>query len=83
MNDCIYQLAIDKHGYIYTDNENIIRIATNFYKNLYTSEKVNEKVQRNLLRNIKTKLSKEQKSNLDKPITREEVFDAIKKTTDR
>ena len=79
MNDCIYQLAENKDGHIYTDIENIIRIATNFYKNLYTSEKVNEKVQHNLLRNIKTKLSKEQKSNLDKPITTEEVFDAIKK----
>ena len=79
VNDCIYQLAEDKNGHIYTDNESIIRIATNFYKRLYTSEKVNEKVQHNLLRNIKTKLSKDQKSNLDKPITREEVFDAIKK----
>ena len=78
-NDCIYQLAESKDRPIYTDNENIIRIATNFYKNLYTSDKVNEKVQHNLLRNIKTKLSKEQKSNLDKPITGEEVLDAIKK----
>ena len=40
---------------------------------------MNEEVQHNLLRNIKTKLSKEQKSNLDKPITREEILDAIKK----
>ena len=72
--DGIYQLAESKDGPIHTDNENIMRIASNLYKKLYTFKKVNEKVQHNLLRNIKTKLSKEQKSNLHKPITIDEVY---------
>ena len=71
-NDRINQLAEKKDGYIYTDNENILRIATKYYRDLYTSDKVNEKIQNKLLGNVKTKLSKEAKTNLDKPITEEE-----------
>ena len=78
-NDRINQLAEKKEGEIFTDNENIMRISTKFYKDLYTSEKVHEKIQNRLLSNIKTKLSKEAKTNLDKPITEEEVQNAINK----
>ena len=52
---------------------------TKFYKDLYSTDKVNEKVQDKLLRNVKTKLSKEARTDLDKPITAEEVFKAINK----
>ena len=75
----INQLGEKKDGEIYTDKENILRIATKYYKDLYTSEKVNEKIQSKLLGNVKTKLSKEAKTNLDKPITEEEVINAIKR----
>ena len=54
-----------------------MRISTKFYKDLYTSDEVNEKIQDKLLRNVKTKLSKEAKTNLDKPITEEEIKNAI------
>ena len=78
-NDRINQLAETKDGEIFTDTENIMRISTNFYKDLYSTDKVNAKVQDKLLRNIKTKLSKEARTNLDEPITAEEVFKAINK----
>ena len=76
-SDGINQLAEKQDGEIFTDRENILRIATNFYKNRYTSEKVNEKIQDKLLGKIKTKLSKEVKDELDAPITVEEVEKAI------
>ena len=78
-NDRINQLAETKDGEIFTDTENIMRISTKFYKDLYSTDKVNEKVQDKLLRNVKTKLSKEARTDLDKPITAEEVFKAINK----
>ena len=78
-NDRINQLAEKKEGEIYTDNENIMRIATNFYKDLYTPNRVNEKIQEKLLRNVKSKLSKEAKIDLDKEMTEEEVRNAINK----
>ena len=41
------------------------------------SGKVKKDIQDKLLRNVKTKLSKEDKTTLDKTITEEEVKDAI------
>ena len=78
-SDRISQLAEKKDAEIFTDQENIMRISTDFYKNLYSSGKVHQKIQEKLLRNVKTKLSKEAKDNLDKPITAKEVEDAIHK----
>ena len=77
--DRINQLAETRDGEIFTDNENIMRISTKFYKDLYTTDKVNEKLQDKLLRNVKTKLSEKAKTDLDKPFTAEEVFKAINK----
>ena len=51
-NDRINQLAETTGGEIYTDNENIMRIATKFYRDLYTPDRVNEKIQEKLLRNV-------------------------------
>ena len=76
-SDGINQVAEKQGGEIFTDKDNILRIATGFYRNLYTSEKVNEDTQAKLLQNIKTKLSKEAKDKLDAPITEEEVKKAI------
>ena len=76
-NDRINQLAEKKEGDIYTDQQNIMRISTEFYKNLYTTEKVNTSTQEKLLRNVKTKLSKEKQTELDKPITAKEIEKAI------
>ena len=58
---------------MYTDNENIMKTATGFYKDLYTTGKVNDRAQEKLLKNVKTKLSVEDKLGLDKPFTEEEV----------
>jgi len=76
-SDGMNQLAEKQDGEIFTDKENILRIATNFYRNLYTSDKVNQKMQAKLLGNVKTKLSKEVRDDLDAPITAEEVKKAI------
>ena len=73
----ISQLAVIRDDEIYSDNDNIIRITTKFYKNLFTSEGVNEKIQHRLLNNVKTKLSKEERAGLERQITEKEVRDTI------
>ena len=40
-NDTIGQLAENEHSEVYTDNENIIKIASKFYTDLYSPSKVN------------------------------------------
>ena len=55
----------------------MIEIATNFYTNLYTPNKVNTKTQDKLLKNVKTKLTTDQKDQLDALITEEEIKTAI------
>ena len=69
-SDRINQVAERQDSGKFADKHNILRIATNFYKNLYTSKKVNEKMQEKRLENIKTKLSKDK---LAMPITEDEV----------
>ena len=78
-SDRMNQLAEKKDGKIFTDQENIMRISTEFYKKLYTTEKVCEKIQEKLLKNVKTKLSKEKQTELNKPITAKEIEEAIHK----
>ena len=75
--DMITQLAEERNTSIYTDNENIMRISTKFYKQLYTSDKVNEEKQDKLLSNIKTKINLRQKQILDALIELEELRVAI------
>ena len=76
-SDRINQLAESKDGEIFTDKENIMRISTNFYKKLYTSEKTDSKAQEKLLGNIKAKLTAEARENLDKDIAEKEAKNAI------
>ena len=54
-----------------------MRISTDFYKKLYSSERVNEKTQEKLLKNVKNKLTKEKRTELDKPFSEEEIEKAI------
>ena len=75
--DQIGQLAENKNSNIYTDNENIIKISTKFYTDLYTPNKLNTKTQDRLLKNIKKKITKEQKDKLDAPITEDEIRTAV------
>ena len=69
----ITQLAENENSEVHTDNENIMRIATDFYHNLYSEGKVNEKTQRKLLANVKKKITLKQKNKLDSPLTLEEL----------
>ena len=75
--DIIGQLAENEKSKIYTDNENMTKIATHFYTNLFTPNKVNTKTQDKLIKNVKTKLTEDQKDQLDALITEEEIKTAI------
>ena len=75
--EVIGQLAESKEGKIYTDNKNITKIATNFYTDLYTPNKVNTRTQDRLLRNIKKKFTQEQRDKLNTPILEDEVKTAL------
>ena len=75
--DLITQLAENEHSEICTSKEDIMRIATKYYQNLYTPNKVNTNTQNKLLKNIKNRISQEQKEKLDAPITLEEIRTAI------
>ena len=46
-----------------------MRIATKYYQNLYTPNKINTTTQDRLLKNIKQKITEQQKERLDAPIT--------------
>ena len=46
-NDRLNQLAEKKDGDVYTDQNNIMRISTDFYMKLYSTEGENEKSRRN------------------------------------
>ena len=56
----------------------MIRTTTKFYKDLYTTKKVNDTVQNKLLLKVKTKITVEEKRELDEPFLEEEM----KKTLD-
>ena len=73
----IGQLAESKDDKIYTDNENMMKIASKFYTNLYTPNKVNTKIQDKLLKNINQTITQEQKDKLDALILEEEVKIAV------
>ena len=52
LQNTIGQLAVSEDSEIFSDKENIMNIATNYYKELYTPNKVNTKTQDKLLRKI-------------------------------
>ena len=62
---------------IYTDKENKMKIATNFYTKLYTPNRVDTKTQDKLLRKIRKKINEEEKDKLDAPITIDELKTAL------
>ena len=73
----IGQLAERQDEKIYTDTKNMMNIASEFYTDLYTPDKVDSKMQDKLLGNIKNRISQEQKEKLDSPITIEELKTAL------
>ena len=76
-NAAITQLAPAKNEKIYTDNASIIRIAKDFYTNLFTPNKVNAATQDRLLRNIENKISEEEKKSLDSKMIEKEARTAV------
>ena len=75
--DVIGQLAENTEGQIYTTKNDIMEITTNFYKKLYTPNKVNSTTQDKLLRLINKKVSKEEKDNLDARLEDKEIEKAV------
>ena len=75
--DIIGQLAEHSEGPIYTNKNKLMDITTNFYKNLYTPNRVNSRTQDKLLKLIKNKLTKEQRETLDARLQDEEIEKAV------
>ena len=75
--DVIGQLGEVRDGPVYTARTKIMEITTDFYKKLYTPDKVNSATQEKLLKLINKKFSKEQKAILDARLKDEEVEDAV------
>ena len=75
--DIIGQLAEHSEGPIYTNKNELMDITTNFYKNLYTPNRVNSRTQDKLLKLIKNKLTKEQRETLDPRLQDEEIERAV------
>ena len=72
-NDTIGQLAKSKEGEIFTDKKKLMEISTDFYKSLYTPNKVNTATQDKLLKNIKKKISYKQRCTLNARLSDEEL----------
>ena len=62
-----------KDGSIHSDKKSLLRITTEYYRELYTPSPVNLQKQHKLIQNLKTSLSEEQKAELDAPLTKEEL----------
>ena len=54
----------DKHGEVFSDNENLMHIVTDFYTDLYTPSPVEESVQEKLLGNVDRALTAHQQAML-------------------
>ena len=55
----------DTHGEVFSDNENLMHIVTDFYNDLYTPSPVEECVQEKLLGNVDRALTAHQHAMLD------------------
>ena len=67
----------DEDGHIHTDNETLLNIAEKFYTKLYTPSKIDYIQQQQLLKNINKRISREDKTKLDSPITPQELLNAV------
>ena len=75
-SDTIGQLAPCKDGEIYSSKDKLLEISTNFYKNLYTPNKVDINTQNKLLKKIKKRISHGNTQDLNAQLTDEELFKA-------
>ena len=70
----VTQVSEKFNGQIFTNRYEIMRISTDFYKDLYTSSKVDTSKQERLLRNDRTKLSQENMRVLEAALKIEEFM---------
>ena len=61
----------DKNGEVHSDNQNLMRIVTDFYTGLYTPSPVDESVQEKLLGNVDRTLTAHQQANAGCTFVRE------------
>ena len=67
----------DSNGNIQTDNENLQKIATQYYRKLYTPSPVDQTKQHRILQNIQKRISQQDRIKLDTDITEKELLDAV------
>ena len=71
-----------KNGTVYSDNQHLLDITTDFYGELYTPNSVDESVQEKLLGNVDHKLTNQQKCMLDAELTQKEIQQAVYELND-
>ena len=67
----------DKKGDVFSDNENLMKIVTDFYTDLYTPTSVHDSVQEKLLSNVDQKLTNQQQCMLDADLSEKELQQAV------
>ena len=68
---------LDKNGVLKEGSENVLQIAQEFYKSLYTKDAENQLDQNYFLRNINKHTTIEEREELDLPLSENEVFSAL------
>ena len=71
-----------KNGTVYSNNQHLLDLTTDFYTELYTQNSVDESVQEKLLDNVDHKLTDQQKCMLDAELTQKEIQQAVYKLND-
>ena len=71
-----------KDGTVYSDNQHLLDITTEFYTELYTPNSGDESVQEKLLCNVDHKLTDQQKCMLDAELTQKEIKQAVYELND-
>ena len=66
-----------KNGPVYSDNQHLLEITTDFYTELYTPNSVDEFVHEKLLGNVDHKLTDQQKCMLDAELRPKEIQQAV------
>ena len=67
----------DKNGKLQTENEELLKVAEDYYTKLYTPSKTDIIKQQRLLKNIDKTISITDRQKLDAPITQDELKDAV------
>ena len=77
------QALRDKKGELKRDSQDILQIASGFYKTLYSSQLetwVVQEAQKSICRSVNTRIDEECQFELDLPISEEEILEAIQRS---